>query len=130
MRGSVKLTHQYFISRPFFKPGWHFFKPVTCPLRSRVFRLTEASFGETVKTSNDSGELCNRAASMIPDMMKPFITQSLKFSIILHSFVSTLLWYVDMSFREFRVTALFFGCSQTGSTKGHPPWHLTVWQLL
>ena len=135
------------ISRLLFKPGWHFLKSATCPLRSRVFRLTEASFlrPDSPRTSkrNATVKLSNRqmivtrypmewaAMNMMPDMMKPFMTQSLKISVNLYSFVRARLFYIDiMSFREFKVTALFFGCSPSGSTEGHPPRHLTVGQLL
>ena len=45
---------------------------------------------ETVWMSNYCGELSNEVAirNMMPDMMKPFKTQSLKISAVLHSFIS------------------------------------------
>ena len=90
---------------------------------------------ETVKsvlTSNDYSELSNGVAVRnTPDKMKPFMTQSLKISFIVHSFVRALLWCKDiMSFRIFRVTMLVFGCFSLGSTERYPPRRLTVGQLL
>ena len=109
--GSIKLIHLHFISSHFWKPDWHFFfKSATCPWRSRVLRLTEASFPKPdspwTSPRNESVKLSRRQMivasypiqwppmNMMPDMMKPFITQSLKISVILHSFVRAVLWYI------------------------------------
>ena len=93
-------------------------------------------WNETVKLSRgskDCGELSNWVAvrNLVPYMMKPFIMQSLKISVILHSFASALIWCIDiMSFRVFWVTVLVFGCSPSGSTEWHQPRPLVVEQLL
>ena len=108
-----------------------------CLLWSRVFLLTEASYlrsdspwaSPRNETSNDCGELPNPVAAMnmMQDVMKPFMTQSSKICVIFNSFVRALRWYIDiMSFREYRVTALVFGCSPSGSTAGM---HHCIWQL-
>ena len=34
--------------------------------------------------------------NMMPDMMKPFMTQSLKIRVMLYSFARTLFWYIDI----------------------------------
>ena len=84
---------------------------------------------EAVYTSNH----CDGVAVM-NIMMKPFMTQSLKISVILHSFVRTLNWCKGiMSFREFRVTALFLVVPHRDQLSGtHPAAvdQLTVGQLL
>ena len=149
-----------FMSRPFFKPDWHnFFISATFPLQSRVPRLKRELYGrdlpglhktsflrssspwsftterdcETAQTSNDCGELSNGVAvrNMMPDTMKLFMTLSLKIGAILHSFVHTLLWCIDItSFRLFKVMVLVFVCSPSGSTERHQPRRLTAGQLL
>ena len=49
------------------------------------------------------------------------IHDTVTWSAILHSFVCTLLWCINiMSFREFRVTVLSFGCFSSGSTERIP----------
>ena len=137
------------MSRYFFKQAGIIYKSATCPLRSQVLRLTEASSlrsdsprtssrNYTVKLSTlqlivASNPMARGVAvrNMTPHMMKPFMTQSLKISSILHSVVRALIWCIHiMSFRVFKGTVLVFGCSPSGLTERHPPRHLTVGQLL
>ena len=106
---------------PIFNLAGIIFKSATCPLWAKFNmdrgEFCEAGFSadvttkrdcETVQTPNDGGELSNSVAvkNMMPDMMKPFMTQSLKISVILHSFVRAPLWCMDiMRFRISRVTS-------------------------
>ena len=65
------------------------------------------------------------------DMVKPVMTQPLKIGVILHSFVRTLLWCIDiMSSRVFRVAVRVLGCSTSGTTEWNPAQRLMVGQLI
>ena len=115
------------MSRHFCYQAGIIFKSAKCPLRSRVLRLTEASWNDCGKLSNPEVAVRN----MMADMMKPFMTQSLKIGVILHSFVRALFWCLYIiSFHVFKVAVLVFGCSSLGLTERHPPQRLTVGQLL
>ena len=129
-----------------FLPCWHsfffFFKSAMCPLRSWVLQLTEASSlrpdslrkspqNETVKLSR-----CQMIVASHP-MEWPWWTWC---TYLWHSHIKSALFCIHssvhssggidiISFREFRVTALVFGCSPSGSTERHPPRRLTLKQL-
>ena len=88
---------------------------------------------ETLYTSNHFGEFSSAVAvmKMMPNMMKPFMTQQLKISVILPSFVRALLWCIDVMFflwvffRELSATAPFLVAPHRDSRERHLPRRLT-----
>ena len=127
--GFIKVTHRIFCHAIFFNQTGMILKSATCPLRSRVLRLTEASSrrpdsprtspqNETVKLSRRQMIVANYPMVSSLNMMPDDET--------IHDVVIVCRYKVISRIESYS-TGVWL---PPGSTERHQPQRLTVWQFL